>query len=322
MNRATASKPSQRTQSEPAVATMRDALPGTSAPQDDADGRAAARVTDACRLIEAAGGPVPLAELALRTGVSTGYLHRLFRRLTGLTPKAYGDACRARRLHAEMGSARSVTDALYAAGFGSSSRFYEADRLGMAAGNYRRGGLRTAIRFAIGQCTLGALLVAESERGICAILLGDEPEALLHDLHARFPNAVLHGNDVDFEQRVAQVAGLVEAPWLGLALPLDVRGTAFQERVWRALRDIPAGTTVSYTELARRVGAPAAVRAVAGACAANLLAVAIPCHRVVRQDGGLSGYRWGVDRKRALQLQEARRHDDVPRPVVTDSTGE
>lgn len=160
------------------------------------------------------------------------------------------------------------------------------------------------IRFAIGQCALGALLVAQSERGMCAILLGDEPEALRDDLRQRFPQAELIDGDADTERLLAQVVAFVEAPRLDLDLPLDVRGTAFQQRVWQALRAIPAGSTVSYAELAERIGAPKAVRAVAGACAANALAVAIPCHRVVRSDGGLSGYRWGVERKRALLERE------------------
>jgi AraC family transcriptional regulator of adaptative response/methylated-DNA-[protein]-cysteine methyltransferase len=162
------------------------------------------------------------------------------------------------------------------------------------------------IRFALGQCVLGALLVAHSEHGLCAILLGDQPEALLDELRQRFPRDELIGGDADAERLLAQVAGFVEAPQLGLDLPLDLRGTAFQQRVWQALRAIPAGSTLSYAELAERIGAPKAVRAVAGACAANSLAVAIPCHRVLRSDGGLSGYRWGVERKRALLAREGR----------------
>jgi AraC family transcriptional regulator of adaptative response/methylated-DNA-[protein]-cysteine methyltransferase len=176
----------------------------------------------------------------------------------------------------------------------------------MTPSAYRKGGVDAEIRFAIGQCSLGAILVARSDRGICAILLDDDPEFLLRDLQDRFPNAILIGGDADFETLVAQVVGFVEAPNLGLDLPLDVRGTAFQERVWQALRDIPAGQTVSYSELAQRIGAPKSVRAVAAACAANRIAVAIPCHRVVRNDGDLSGYRWGVDRKRALLAREKR----------------
>jgi AraC family transcriptional regulator of adaptative response/methylated-DNA-[protein]-cysteine methyltransferase len=210
-------------------------------------------------------------------------------------------------VRSELGRSASVTEAIFDAGYNASSRFYEtADQvLGMTPSSYRAGGADSEIRFAIGECSLGAILVAQSERGVCAILLGDDPDALARDLQDRFPKATLIGGDHDYEQLVAQVVGFVEAPAVGLDLPLDVRGTAFQQRVWRALREIPAGSTVSYGEVARRIGSPKATRAVAQACASNLLAVAIPCHRVVRNDGGLSGYRWGVQRKRALLDREA-----------------
>jgi AraC family transcriptional regulator of adaptative response/methylated-DNA-[protein]-cysteine methyltransferase len=177
--------------------------------------------------------------------------------------------------------------------------------LGMTPRDYRAGGANAEIRFAVGECSLGSILVAMSELGVCAILLGDDPDALARNLQDRFPRATLVGGDKDFEHLVARVVGFVEAPGLGLDLPLDVRGTAFQQRVWQALRDIPAGATASYTEIARRIGAPRSARAVAQACAANPLAVAIPCHRVVRNDGDVSGYRWGVERKRALLRREA-----------------
>jgi AraC family transcriptional regulator of adaptative response/methylated-DNA-[protein]-cysteine methyltransferase len=202
----------------------------------------------------------------------------------------------------------SVTEAIYDAGFNSNSRFYEtsSDVLGMTPTAYKRGGADAEITFAIGQCSLGAILVARSRKGICAIMLGDDPDQLVRDLQDRFPKAELIGGDVDFERIVAKVIGLVEAPALGTDLPLDIRGTAFQQRVWQALRSIPAGETASYTEIARRIGAPKSVRAVAQACSANPLAVAIPCHRVVRTDGDVSGYRWGVERKRALLRREAK----------------
>jgi AraC family transcriptional regulator of adaptative response/methylated-DNA-[protein]-cysteine methyltransferase len=177
--------------------------------------------------------------------------------------------------------------------------------LGMTPSDYRAGGANAEIRFAIGECSLGSILVGRSERGVCAILLGDDPDALAREFQDRFPRASLIGGDAEFEDVVARVVGLVEAPSLGLDLPLDVRGTAFQQRVWEALRAIPAGTTATYSEIAARIGAPRSVRAVAGAVAANPLAVAIPCHRVIRNDGGLSGYRWGVERKRALLQREA-----------------
>lgn len=255
-----------------------------------------------CRQIEAAETVPTLAELASRAYMSAYHFHRLFKRITGVTPRAYASAQRARRLRDTLGRADSVTNAIYDAGYNSSSRFYgEADRvLGMTATRYRAGGPKTEIRFAVGQCSLGAILVASSARGVCAISLGDDPERLVRELQDRFPQARLLGGDAGFEQVVARVVGFVEAPHLGLGLPLDVRGTAFQQRVWQALREIPAGQTLSYAEVAARIGAPAAVRAVARACANNALAVAIPCHRVVRSDGALSGYHWGVERKRAL----------------------
>jgi AraC family transcriptional regulator of adaptative response/methylated-DNA-[protein]-cysteine methyltransferase len=170
---------------------------------------------------------------------------------------------------------------------------------------YKQGGKNAEIRFAIGQSALGAVLVAASDKGVCAILMGDDPEELIRDLEKRFPQANLIGADREFEDMVAEVVGFVEAPRIGLDLPLDLQGTAFQQRVWQALREIPAGKTVSYTEIAERIGAPKSVRAVAQACAANKIAVAVPCHRVVRNDGGLSGYRWGVERKRDLLKRES-----------------
>jgi AraC family transcriptional regulator of adaptative response/methylated-DNA-[protein]-cysteine methyltransferase len=269
----------------------------------------AAMVTAACRAIEQAEVAPTLEQLAAPTGLSPFHFHRVFKAVSGVTPKQYAAAHRNRRVRNELERGASVTSAIFDAGYNASSRFYEtADQvLGMKPSSYRAGGADSEIRFAIGECSLGAILVAQSERGVCAILLGDDPDALARDLQDRFPNATLVGGDHTYEQRVAQVVGFVEAPALGLDLPLDVRGTAFQQRVWRALRDIPAGSTASYSEIARRIGSPKAVRAVAGACAANMLAVAIPCHRVVRHDGELSGYRWGVTRKRALLDREARR---------------
>ena len=228
------------------------------------------------------------------------------KKATGLTPKAYAAAHRAGRVRDHLGRSDSVTEAIYEAGYNSSGRFYEqANRmLGMTPTVYRSGGAGTEIRFAVGECSLGAILVAAGTRGICAIALGDDPEQLVRDLQDRFPQAIFLGGDAAFEQHVARVVALVEAPGLGLDLPLDIRGTAFQQRVWQALQQIPPGTTASYAEIAERIGQPKAIRAVARACAANVLAVAIPCHRVVGKDGGLSGYRWGVDRKAALLARE------------------
>lgn len=272
--------------------------------------RQAAQVAALCRLIEASDEAPTLDALAAHAGLSSFHTHRLFKSITGVTPRAYAAAHRARRVRGALHAARkeqTVTAAIHDAGY-SPARFYDRSTavLGMTPTRYRAGGAEQRIRFAIGQCSLGAILVAATDRGVCAILLGDDPAELAHDLERRFPRAELVGADATFERTVAQVVGLVEQPARGAALPLDIRGTAFQERVWRALTDIPAGQTVTYAGLARAIGAPRASRAVAAACAANPLAIAIPCHRVVRTDGDLSGYRWGVDRKRTLLAREAR----------------
>jgi AraC family transcriptional regulator of adaptative response/methylated-DNA-[protein]-cysteine methyltransferase len=268
--------------------------------------RQAEMVAKACRLIEAADEMPALDTLAKAAGMSRFHFHRVFKAATGTTPKAYADARRAQRVRAALADGGSVTAAIYGAGFNSSGRFYAAssDLLGMTPRDFRAGGAGAAIRFAVGQCSLGAILVAATETGVCAISLGDDPEALVRDLQDRFPKARLTGGDESFETVVARVVGFVEAPAQGLDLPLDLRGTVFQQRVWRALRKIPAGATATYTEIAKRIGRPKAVRAVAQACAGNAIAVAIPCHRVVRLDGSLSGYRWGVARKRALLAKE------------------
>ena len=267
----------------------------------------AAAVAKICRLIENTETVPALTELAQQAGMSTCHFHRVFKAVTGVTPKAYTTAHRAKRIRNELAQGGKVTDAIFAAGYHSSGRFYEKSTalLGMTPSTYRDGGANTDIRFAIGECTLGAILVAASERGLCAILMGDDPDVLARDLQERFARAHLIGGDKRFERWVAKVVGMVEAPARGLDLPLDLRGTAFQQRVWQALQKIPAGSTATYTDIAKRIGAPNAVRAVAGACAANPLAVAIPCHRVVRLDGGLAGYRWGVERKQALLKREA-----------------
>ncbi|SAI66141.1 O6-methylguanine-DNA methyltransferase [Bordetella ansorpii] len=273
----------------------------------EAAARHASLVAGSCRYIEQAERTPTLRELAARAGMSPYHFHRVFKAETGLTPKAYAAAHVGRKLRQQLGSPETrITDAIYEAGFNSNSRFYErADRLlGMRPSDYRDGGNNSEIRFAVAQSSLGAIVVAQSARGVCAILLGDDPDALVRELQDQFPKASLIGGDADFEQVVAQVVGLVEAPALGLNLPLDVRGTAFQERVWQALREIPPGRTATYAEIAQRIGQPTAVRAVARACAGNRIAVAIPCHRVVRSDGGLSGYRWGVERKRELLERE------------------
>ncbi|WP_449123480.1 bifunctional DNA-binding transcriptional regulator/O6-methylguanine-DNA methyltransferase Ada [Pseudomonas sp. MPG01] len=274
--------------------------------QSDVAAQHAATVAAACRQIEMAENPPALNELAEAAGLSPFHFHRVFKAATGLTPRAYAAAHRSRRVRERLADGNSVTDALYDAGFNSNSRFYESANqlLGMKPGDYRAAGQNNDIHFAVGQCSLGAILVAQSERGVCAILLGDDPHQLVCDLQDQFRNANLIGADSGFEQLIAKVVGFIEAPAIGLDLPLDVRGTAFQERVWQALREIPLGSTASYAEIAQRIGAPTSMRAVAQACGANRLAVAIPCHRVVRSDGNLSGYRWGVERKRQLLERE------------------
>jgi AraC family transcriptional regulator of adaptative response/methylated-DNA-[protein]-cysteine methyltransferase len=283
--------------------------PNTHLPHPSAE-RRAARVAEWCRWIEGSEQPPTLGELATRAKLSPYHLLRVFKAVTGLTPAAYAAAQRAARVDKELGkrggARTSVTSAMYRAGFGSSGRFYEHSnaRLGMTPTRLRKGGAGVVIQFAVGECSLGSILVALSPRGVCSITLGDDPNLLTEDLQRRFPKAQLHPGDRRFKSVIAQVIGFVEAPRLGLSLPLDIRGTAFQERVWRELRKIPAGETRSYAEIAQRIGSPKSYRAVARACAQNPIAVAIPCHRVVRNDGTLSGYRWGIDRKRELLRRE------------------
>src|ERR1700738_1219724 len=266
------------------------------------DAENVAIVARACRLIEESEEEPSLNALAKAVGRSASYFHRSFKAVTGLTPKDYAAAHRASKVREGLAGGSSVTEAIYDAGYNSSGRFYEksTDMLGMTPTQFRKGGANEEIRFAIGQTSLGAILVASSKKGVAAILLGNDPDALLRQLQDRFPKAKLIGADEKYEALVARVVGFVESPRIGLDLPLDVRGTAFQRRVWQALQEIPVGQTISYAKIAQRIGSPKAVRAVAGACAANNLAVAIPCHRVVRNDGALSGYAWGVERKKAL----------------------
>ena len=270
--------------------------------------RDAAMIARACSLIETSEAPPRLAALAASTRLSPFHFHRVFKAITGLTPKGYADAHRADRVRKALPASKTITGAIYDAGFNSNGRFYASSNyvLGMTPRRYRAGGERLQIRFAIGECSLGAILVAATDKGVCAILMGSDPHLLIRQLQDRFAKAELIGGDASFEKLVAQVIGFVEQPRLGLDLPLDVRGTAFQQRVWKALRRIGVGKTASYAEIAARIGRPASIRAVAQACGANMIAVAIPCHRVIRTDGQLSGYRWGVQRKQALLEREQR----------------
>ena len=269
-------------------------------------GKHAEAVAIACRLIEQADELPNLGQIAKAVKMSPGYFHRLFKATTGLTPKDYANGHRAGRVKHALPKRETVTEAIYEAGFNSNGRFYadSTRMLGMKPSEYRAGGAGNTIRFAIGESSLGAILVAASEKGVCAILLGDEPDVLARDLQDQFPKANIIGGDVEFEKLVAKVVGFVESPRIGLDLPLDIRGTAFQRRVWKELQRIPVGETISYSDLAKRIGLPKSARAVAQACGANRVAVVIPCHRVVRIGGDISGYRWGVTRKRKLLALE------------------
>ncbi|MDJ0514490.1 MAG: bifunctional DNA-binding transcriptional regulator/O6-methylguanine-DNA methyltransferase Ada [Methyloceanibacter sp.] len=266
----------------------------------------AERVEKACRLIEESETTMTLSDLARAVGSSAHHFHRQFKNALGITPKAYAAALQDHRVRVALSRGATVTEALYEAGFSSSGRFYsgQSAALGMAPDTFRKGGVSEDLTFATAPCSLGVVLAAASKKGLCAILLGESPDVLADDLRALFPKATLTGGDTAFAATMAAAVALVDRPGKQLELPLDIRGTAFQRRVWETLRKIPAGETQSYSELATAIGAPGAVRAVASACAANKLAVAIPCHRVIRRDGSVSGYRWGADRKRALLEKE------------------
>ncbi|CCB67013.1 fused DNA-binding transcriptional dual regulator; O6-methylguanine-DNA methyltransferase [Hyphomicrobium sp. MC1] len=269
--------------------------------------RRAEIIAAACRALED-GSDVPnLDELAKASGLSRFHFHRIFKDIVGVTPKEYALAHRRKAVRKELQRSTSVTEAIYDAGFNSSARFYEnaAESLGMSPKAFRAGGKNEVLTFAFGRSTLGDILVAASAKGIATILIGDDREQLIADLETIFPHAERVAGDRQFEKIVSDVVGLVEHPQQPVDLPLDIRGTAFQQRVWKALRDIPLGATATYTEIADRVGRPKAVRAVARACATNPLAIAVPCHRVVRADGSLAGYRWGVERKSMLIAREA-----------------
>lgn len=269
--------------------------------------REVAWVTKLCRHIEAATTPPTLVQLAELAGKHPSHVRRVFVKTTGLTPRAYATQVRAKRLRAQLSGQVDVSRALHQAGFGSDSRLYaHANKiLGMKPRAYRSGTAEEAITFAVGQCSLGAFLVASTTTGVCEISLGDDPQRLLEEFMQRFGGSELRGSDPEFERRVALVVGLLDEPTRSPGqLPLDIRGTIFQRRVWDALTKIKPGTRATYGEIAAAIGRPKAARAVARACATNRLAVAIPCHRVVRCDGRVSGYRWGIERKRELLTRE------------------
>lgn len=270
------------------------------------DARHADAIARACRLIDAADEMPTLDVLAKAAGMSRFHFHRQFKAFTGVTPRAYAAAHRAERMRDQLTRSATVTEAVYESGFNSSGRFYAAApaALGMAPARFRAGGAGEEIRYAISRCSLGLALIAATGKGVCAVSFGDSRDVLVDELKARFPQARLARGDEPFSRLVAQVLAAVETRGSASGLPLDIRGTAFQRRVWQALQRVPPGATVSYAELAARIGAPASIRAVASACASNTLAVVVPCHRVVRSDGGVSGYRWGVKRKQALLARE------------------
>jgi len=263
-------------------------------------------IARACELIGAADEAPDVESLAAAVGMSPSHFHRTFKSQTGVTPRAYARAHRARRVRDELAKGKRVTAAMYNAGFNSNGRFYAtaSKTLGMKPTVFRAGGAGMTIRFSVGECSLGSILVAASEVGICAISLGDDPEELVKWLQDRFPKADFIGGDSEFDKRVAQVIAFVERPAIGLHLPLDVRGTAFQQRVWQKLTEIPYGSRRTYSEIAAALGMQKSTRAVGAACGANPIAVAIPCHRVVRTDGSLCGYRWGLERKAKLLKRE------------------
>lgn len=275
-------------------------------PKGDRAALARAVVEDACAHIEAENGIPSLERLAARSGYSRFHFLRMFRDHTGVTPRSYAEGVRARRLQAALASGTRVADAVADAGYGSESRVYEQTGrlLGMTPGALRRGGAGEVVRTAFADCPFGRLLVGATDTGVCYLGFAEPDEALMGDLRQRFPNARIEPDDAALAGTVAAVLAYLREPAAGLALPLDLRGTAFQQRVWAALCRIPPGETRSYAAVAAMIDAPRAVRAVARSCATNPVSLAVPCHRVVGSDGTLTGYRWGVPRKKALLERE------------------
>jgi AraC family transcriptional regulator of adaptative response/methylated-DNA-[protein]-cysteine methyltransferase len=265
-------------------------------------------VAKACRLLESCEQPHSLKEIAQSVGLSPFHFHRVFKATLGMTPRQYAEGIRTRRVRESLHAGGTVTDAVYDAGYQSSSRFYESAKstLGMSPSTFRRKGEGVVIRFAVGRSSLGSVLVGATDRGICAIFLDDDPGYLIQCLRERFKRAEVIQADAAFDEIIARVVQYVDMRVPRLDLPLDIQGTAFQMRVWQELQKIPFGSTVSYSEIAARMGSPGSVRAVASACAANTVAIAVPCHRVLKSDGSISGYRWGPERKKELLAREAR----------------
>jgi AraC family transcriptional regulator of adaptative response/methylated-DNA-[protein]-cysteine methyltransferase len=279
--------------------------------------RAVDAVVRACALIDAAEHAPSLREIAGEVGLSPAHFQRLFRTVLGVSPKQYAMEKRLGRVRDTLQRGANVTAAVYAAGFESGSRFYEnaTGNLGMKPSEYRKGGADKTIAYAIAPSHLGLVLVASTDRGVCRVDFGDGPEELVSRLRTAFPKAILQENDPALEARIALALECIARPERAARLPLDIQGTAFQRQVWTALQSIPPGSTSTYAEIAGRIGKPKAARAVARACASNAVAVIVPCHRVVRGDGGLGGYRWGLDRKRTLLERERRQEaPDEPQP--------
>jgi len=277
-------------------------------PKGEREAIARAVVQAACATMEASEDIPSLETLARQSGYSRFHFLRLFRDHTGVTPRSYAEGVRARRLQAALTQGARVADAIQQAGFGSESRVYEdtGRLLGMTPGALRRGGAGEVIRTALVDCPFGRLLVGATDTGVCFLGFAEPDDALLGDLRRRFPRATVVADDTGLTEVLATVLAFIEEPRQALALPLDLRGTAFQLRVWEALRRIPPGETRSYGELAKMIGDPRAARAVARSCATNPVSLAVPCHRVVGSDGDLTGYRWGVPRKREMLARERR----------------
>ncbi|HKW45933.1 MAG TPA: bifunctional DNA-binding transcriptional regulator/O6-methylguanine-DNA methyltransferase Ada [Gemmatimonadaceae bacterium] len=252
---------------------------------------------------------ITLASLAAHVGLSQFHLQRTFKRLLGVSPREYHDTLRVSRFKSRLRAGDTVSRATYEAGFGSSSRVYErSDKtLGMTPASYRRGGAGMHIRYTIVDSPFGKLLVGATDRGVCAVALGDNDDALVRKVQADFPRAEMERGDDAHRDWIAEIVNSIGAGNFAFGVPLDMQGTVFQQQVWALLRKIPAGRTRSYSEIAAALGNPRATRAVAQACASNRIAVVIPCHRVVRNDGALGGYKWGVERKKTLLERERRR---------------
>lgn len=281
-----------------------------------------------CQLIEQSEASLSLDQLSHSADMSRFHFQRTFKKIVGITPKQFQQALRNARVQRSLHDECSVTDAIFAAGFNSSGHFYADAKkiLGMKPQQFQRGGAETIIRYGIVPCTLGMLLLAATDKGICSIELGDCTQDLAGALRRQFPRAQLVSMDAQVEQWLREIVQFIERPHSALQLPLDIQGTVFQRQVWQALRDIPLGTTASYTEIAVRIGKPNAVRAVATACASNRLALAIPCHRVIRGNGELAGYRWGIERKQQLlqreaaQVKSAQSKQSLPKKIIPKNT--